>query len=79
LGSGERAFRLRLLGCVVAQARVDDLDRGHLVHRQGSGLSELIADVEPRVSTEDRSFTIALRLASPTAPSERITWTTAAS
>ena len=75
--SGERAFPLRLLGCVVAQARVDDLDRGHLV--QGSGLSELIADVKRRVSTEDRSFTIALRLASPTAPSERITWTTGAS
>ena len=33
----------------------------------------------PVPAYEDRSFTIALLLASPTAPSERITWTTGAS
>ena len=35
-------------------------------------LSELIAEVKPSVSTEDRSLTIALRLAKSTLPSDRI-------
>ena len=39
-------------------------------------LSELIADVNPRVSTEGRSLTIAFSLASSTLPSESTTWTT---
>ena len=39
-------------------------------------LSELIADVKPRVSTDGRSFTIAFCLASSTLPSDRIDWLT---
>ena len=39
-------------------------------------LSELIADVNPSVSTDGRSFTIAFSFASSTLPSERTTWTT---
>src|ERR1700756_5603746 len=35
-------------------------------------LSELIAEVNPSVSTEGRSFTMALRLARSTAPTDKI-------
>ena len=42
-------------------------------------LSELIADVNPSVSTEGSSFTIAFRPASSTLPRERTTWTTVGS
>ena len=39
-------------------------------------LSELIAEVNPSVSTEGRSLTIALRLARSTPPSDRMVWVT---
>ncbi len=39
-------------------------------------LSELMAEVNPRVSTDGRSFTMAFSLASSTLPSDRTTWTT---
>ena len=39
-------------------------------------LSELMAEVNPRVSTDGRSFTIALRLARLRLPSDRIAWLT---
>ena len=42
-------------------------------------LSELIAEVNPSVSTEGRSLTIALRLARSTPPSDRIIWVTVGS
>ena len=42
-------------------------------------LSELIADVKPSVSTDGSSFTIALRLARSTPPSDRIIWVTVGS
>ena len=42
-------------------------------------LSELIAEVKPSVSTDGRSFTIALRLARSTLPSDRIIWVTVGS
>ena len=42
-------------------------------------LSELIAEVKPRVSTDGRSLTIALRLARSIPPSDRIVWVTVGS
>ena len=42
-------------------------------------LSELMAEVNPRVSTDGRSLTMALRFASSTLPSDRITWVTVGS
>ena len=42
-------------------------------------LSELIAEVNPSVSTEGRSLTMALRLARSTPPSDRIVWVTVGS
>ena len=42
-------------------------------------LSELIAEVNPSVSTEGSSLTSALRLASSTLPSDRMTWVTVGS
>jgi hypothetical protein len=39
-------------------------------------LSELIAEVKPSVSTDGRSFTIALRLARFRLPSDKIAWLT---
>ena len=42
-------------------------------------LSELIAEVNPSVSTEGRSFTIALRLARSTPPSDKIVCVTVGS
>jgi hypothetical protein len=42
-------------------------------------LSELIAEVKPSVSTDGRSFTMALRLARPMLPSDRITCVTVGS
>ena len=42
-------------------------------------LSELIAEVNPSVSTDGSSFTIAFRFARSTLPSDRITWVTVGS
>ncbi len=42
-------------------------------------LSELIADVNPSVSTAGSSFTMALRAASSTLPSDKMTWVTVGS
>src|SRR5215203_4196973 len=42
-------------------------------------LSELIAEVKPSVSTDGRSFTIALRLARSMPPSDRMVWVTVGS
>jgi alkanesulfonate monooxygenase SsuD/methylene tetrahydromethanopterin reductase-like flavin-dependent oxidoreductase (luciferase family) len=42
-------------------------------------LSELMAEVNPSVSTDGRSFTIALRLARSTPPIDRMVWVTVGS
>ena len=42
-------------------------------------LSELMAEVKPSVSTDGRSFTIALRLARSTPPMDRMVWVTVGS